>query len=120
MLLVLVPTLRLLRSKLFSLLVVALVLGGYTEVLRGLCSHEPSVAAAAVESAAMETPHSHSHPDHQEGEACQCICHSSFVNEQSAKPFAPAVLALLSLVSERADRPPDSVPLGIDYPPQLA
>lgn len=115
------PTLRLLRSKLFSLLVVVLTLVGFSEVLRGLCSHVPLTATVAAESAVAEASDSHSHSpsDHQEGEACHCICHSSFVNEQSAARFEPVLLTVLSLVLERADHPQDSVPLGIDYPPQL-
>jgi len=103
-------------------LVVVLTLVGYSEVLRGFCSLEPSTASVAAESAVAETSdsHSHSHSDHSEGEPCRCICHSSFVNEQSAARFEPVLLTVLSLVLERADHPPDSVPLGIDYPPQLA
>lgn len=110
--------LRVLRSRLFSLFVVVLVLVGYSEILHASCSHHSVTVVEGCEGS--DCSHSESDLNHEDGEDCCCICHSSFVNEQAVARWVPTLLPLLSLVSERADHPPDSVPLGIDYPPQLA
>src|SRR5215210_6664902 len=106
-------TLHLLRSRFFSILIATLVLTGYSEVLRGSCSHEPIAAA----SAAGQLAHSDSDFDRGDAHACYCICHQSLTIDTSAAPFEPVLLTVLSSVWERAGNPPDAVPLGIGYPP---
>lgn len=109
-LLTLETTLRFLRSRFFSILIAALVLVGYSEVVRGFCSHE---CAEAEVSEAGE--------GHSDDQDCQCVCHQSFPHERSAPPALVGRLFEADLVfAEIADSPPDAVPLGIDHPPQIA
>ena len=85
-------------------------------ILADACCGKPAVAAI---SQAGEPASSHTDSDRGDGEDCDCICHQTFVNEQPGLPLERVLLTVLSLLLERADHPPESLPLGIDYPPQL-
>ena len=104
--------LKFLRAKLIAVIVVLLVLGGYGAQAFGCCE-EPS--------AVSQTEPGHAgHPAHT-GDACQCLCHQTFLNDRSTPPPVPiALFEVVSFVSDGADFPPDAIPLGIDHPPQLA
>jgi hypothetical protein len=104
-----------LRSSLFVAIISLLVLTGYGFDLFGdCCSHPPQ----------SQEEHGNSAPDHQtpgSDEGCQCICH------QIATPVAidPVRVAVAWLggsdfIVAPNEIPPDAVPLGIEYPPQLA
>lgn len=92
-----------------------MVLVGYSDVLRGVCSHE-----SADEASSMVSGPSHSDADHCDGNECHCFCHQSFLDEGTVNPLRTTRLSVVSLVSERAERPPETIRLGIDYPPQQA
>lgn len=52
---------------------------------------------------------------------CQCICHQTYMNDV-ADPACriPAIFSQLDFIAGADEFPPDTVPLGIDYPPRLA
>ncbi|MDQ3621820.1 MAG: hypothetical protein M3463_04925 [Verrucomicrobiota bacterium] len=102
---------HLLRSRIFSILVVALLFAGYSEFVLGCCDHEP---AAAVSEPGEP---SHSHSDEQ---GCHCVCHQTFVNDLTSPALIGRLLEAELVFAELADVPPDAIPLGIDHPPQIA
>ena len=107
--------LKFLRSHLFIAIVSLLVVTGYGFDLFDDC-------CAQQEQAQVE--HGKAAPKNQKpgnGNGCQCICH------QITTPLSPSPIQLVHAVFVPADFvahpdefPPDAVPLGIDYPPQLA
>ncbi len=109
---------RLLRSRLFAILIAALVLAGFGVSLFGSCDDEKQVVVAAAGSGGGEPAPSSSHSgDH----TCACLCHQILVIEQlNAPAVAGAVSDAVLVFAELADIPPDAIPLGIDHPPQLA
>src|SRR6266481_8109890 len=107
--LILAAALHLFRSRFFSLLIAALMLAGYSEVVHGFCRHH---AAEIEEEDGPASPDS----DGGHGHACDCISHQTFVNEQPTAPFEPVLRSMLSVILDRADRPLDALPVGIDYP----
>ena len=51
----------------------------------------------------------------------QCLCHQIYI-AHVAQPLrvVPAILTPADFVAHADEFPPDAVPLGIDYPPQIA
>lgn len=54
-----------------------------------------------------------------EGHECDCVCHMVVSTVAVERVIGPVVGVVERLVI-RDEFPPDSVPAGIDYPPQLA
>lgn len=103
------------RSSLFIAIVSLFVLTGYAyEVLDYDCDTEKREQVSKGDShSGKQTP---AKTDH-----CQCLCHQIF-NFHMAAPVRIGLThftrtGFVALVDEF---PPDAVPLGIDYPPQLA
>jgi hypothetical protein len=98
------------RSSLLIAIVSLLVLSGYASELVCDCHDEQRQEM---------TGHGDSHSS-PEGD-CHCVCHHNFsdtlVIPPSAAAIPPVVRTTFLLVDEF---PPDTVPPGIDYPPQLA
>ncbi len=107
--------LNLFRSSLFIAIVSLLVLTGYGFDLFGeCCTHDVQGQAE----------HGKSSPNEQApggGDGCQCICHQ-IITPLTPEPLrvADAVLVASDFVAHADEFPPDAVPRGIDYPPQLA
>lgn len=100
---------HLLRANLFCILIAAIVFAGYAAELCGAC--DDLKPAAVSESQHKDTG------DH----TCQCLCHQIFVQERNNAPVVVGELVESGVVfPELADIPPDTIPLGIDHPPQLA
>lgn len=106
---------RHLRSSFYIAIVSLFVLTGYGSDLFGDCgAHHGHDPAEHHEPAPQdETPGG--------GDGCQCICH------MPATPLTPDPVAVAAAVfvetdfaALRDEFPPDAVPLGIEYPPQLA
>lgn len=109
------PPVRLLRSSLFIAIVSLFVLTGYGFDLFGDCCSHPEQA---------QVEHGNSAPKGQPSgseDGCQCICHQ-VITLLSLDPVrvADADAVSTDLVAHADEFPPDAVPLGIDYPPQLA
>ena len=107
--------LKLFRSSLFIAIVSLLVLTGYGfDLFCDCCAHrEPGQAE-----------HGKSAPNDQnsgDGDGCQCICHQ-IVTPLTPEPMRVAEAAFVpsDFVAHADEFPPDAVPRGIDYPPQLA
>lgn len=102
------------RSKLFLVIVSLFVLTGYgCELFGECCSHEPSTQ--------IEQGHTGPAKDSEKDHGCQCVCHQA-VTPLAFEPVGltdtlPLANDLLVLPNEI---PPDAVPLGIEYPPQLS
>ena len=104
------PPLNRLRSHLFIAIVSLFVLTGYGYDLFGdCCAREKQVQTQSGKTAPGKA------------DDCQCICHQ-IISHSSEEPVR--VVAVLIVTSEFVahpdEFPPDAVPLGIDYPPQLA
>ena len=104
-----------LRSSLFIAIVSVLVLTGYAcDVLDYDCESEkqeqtmPDGAPSGKDVPA-------------EKDDCQCLCHQIFT-AQSAAPvrIASGIPGVADYLVQPDEFPPDAVPLGIEYPPQLA
>ncbi len=103
------------RATLFIAIVSLFVLTGYaSDVLDYGCAGEKQEQAAQ-----SKTSSGTSAP--VKSDDCQCLCHQIFI-AHAAHPLsvAPAVLIPADFVVHGDEFPPDAVPLGIDYPPQLA
>lgn len=104
-----------LRSSLFIAIVSLFILTGYAHGVFGVCcGHEKQEQTQSAKTApAKETPH-------KTGE-CQCLCHQ-VISHLTAEPVRVAAGAIMPMVLKMHpdEFPPDAVPLGIDYPPQLA
>ncbi len=105
----------LLRSSLFAAIVSLLVLTGYaSDVLDYCCESEKQEQVNHGEGHSGKTAPVKS-------DDCKCLCHQVFTSH-SVEPvrLAPQSLSPVDLVMHADEFPPDAVPLGIDYPPQLA
>lgn len=52
---------------------------------------------------------------------CHCLCHQIYAGSSLECPsLAPTALQCAEVVRHGDEFPPEAVPLGIDYPPQLA
>jgi len=103
------------RSSLFGMLVALFVVAGYGWSLSGQCClGERGLPAAQIEGA-----HSEEAPAQDDG--CQCVCHQ-IVFHGAAEIVKVAGLVLVSEDSQVVtdEVAPDAVPLGIEYPPQVA
>ena len=106
---------RFLRSNLIIAIVSLFVLTGYGFDLFGDCCSHPEQA---------QVEHGNSGPKGQpsgSGDGCQCVCHQVII-PLSLDPMRVAFADVVStdFVAHADEFPPDAVPLGIDYPPQLA
>ena len=96
------------------MIVALFVLMGFGWSMSGQCCHEDA-QSMSVQVQVAGTEHSPAADD-----GCQCVCHQVF-SQPFTEPVKAAGLAMLSgqslvLVDEV---PPDAVPLGIEYPPQV-
>ena len=101
---------RCLRSNLFIAIVSLFVLTGYAQDVFGeCCAHDKQ----------EQTQHGKTTPG--KADDCQCLCHQ-IISHWNVEPVrvAAAVLVTAEFVAHPDEFPPDAVPLGIDYPPQLA
>jgi hypothetical protein len=112
--------LHLFRSNFFRILIAVLVLVGYSEVVRGGCDDVQAEKAGTQVGEVASHTHSDGDSSHDDGDACVCICHQTFTHEALVQPTVPMPISVLLPLLERAAFPPDTDPLGIDYPPQLA
>ncbi len=104
-----------LRSNLLIVIVSLCVATGYAhEILDACCEGQRQEQAAQG-----RTPADKNAPAQDDG--CQCLCHQ-FFTAQAVLPLsaAPAIYGPADFVAQRDEFPPEAVPLGIDYPPQLA
>jgi hypothetical protein len=107
--------LKFLRSILFAAFVSLLVVTGYGVGLLDNCCHHLEVSQAGCDSSA---------PDQKapgQTNDCHCLCHE-ILSPVTTEPVRAtgALLVLLDFVTHADEYPPDAVPRGIDYPPQLA
>ena len=106
---------RFLRSNLFIAIVSLFVLTGYGFDLFGdCCAREKQVQAQSGKT----------EPDKKapgKADDCQCICHQ-IISHSSEEPVRVVAVLIVTaeFVAHPDEFPPDAVPLGIDYPPQLA
>jgi len=99
-----------LRTRLFAVLIALLVLAGY--------GHQ--IYAHAMPSHADSAEHQHS--DAEETSGCHhCTCHCSPVMLASLeRTITFQVPTFVGYIAARGEIAPESIPLGIDHPPQLA
>jgi hypothetical protein len=104
-----------LRSSLFALLVCLFVLTGYSaQAFELCCARTGREQTQQTKASAMQ-----SIPD--DAHDCQCPCHQVLVDPIS-KPLqviGASIVSVESLISGN-QFPPDALPLGIEYPPQLS
>ena len=103
------------RSSLFIAIVSLFVLAGYGFDLLGDCCEQPKQVQVESGKAA---------PSKQaptQGNDCKCICHQ-IVSPLTTEPLrvSDGVFVIADLVAHADEFPPDAVPIGIEYPPQLA
>ena len=108
-----------LRSSFFIAIVSLWVLSGYGIALLGDCCDHHRDAQGQ-----QEVENENSAPDDQhdgDGDGCQCICHT-VTTVLTLEPVwaTDAAFVETDFVAPRDDTPPDAMPRGIDYPPQLA
>ena len=104
-----------LRSSLCIAIVSLFVLTGYAwDVLDYCCEHENQVQVDHAKH------HSGKKAPEQKND-CKCICHQVFSgSEVESVRVAPRVQTPMDFIGHAEEFPPDAVPPGIDYPPQLA
>jgi hypothetical protein len=103
-----------LRSSLLAALVSLLYLAGYSHGSFHHCCEEQTEQADCDDGDAGEDGPQHHHSSH-------CLCQEIFFSN-AAEPVR-VLAAVLTSIEEPArldERPPETVPVGIDYPPQLA
>jgi len=100
-----------LRIRLFTVLFALLALGGYANQI-----YAHAMPAAAEDGA------EHQHSDSEEKGNCHhCTCHCSPVITASFdRTDALQAPTFVGYIVARGEKAPKSIPLGIDYPPQLA
>jgi hypothetical protein len=100
------------RNPIFLAMVAVLLFCGYSAEMFGAC---PSDCGKVEHAEAHESGAADSHTD------CQCVCHAGYVL-QTVNPvlLGAELVAEASYGVPRGEFPPAGVPLGIDYPPQLA
>ena len=104
-----------LRSSFFIAIVSALVLAGYvSDVLDYDCESEKQ------EQTTQSDTHSGKDAPAEKGD-CQCLCHQIFTTQAAAPVrIASGTPGVADYLVQPDEFPPDAVPLGIEYPPQLA
>ena len=101
---------KFLRSKILIVIASVFILAGYTHAVMDRCCEEKQTERAS---------HGKSAPVQDDG--CQCLCHKIFSNVSPTPVRLPVLALVLQTVRWPAGEfPPDAVPVGIDYPPQLA
>ena len=106
-----------LRSHLFIAIVSLLVLTGYGfDLFDDCCARQEQAQTEHGKPAPKNQT-----PGNSNGNGCQCICHQ-VITPLSTEPIRVADMAFVpaGFVAHPDEFPPDAVPLGIDYPPQLA
>lgn len=105
-----------LRSSLFALIVSLLLATGYGfDLFADCCTH------SQTHSQQQKGPGASSDKAPVQDDSCQCICHQTVAPGVGLQPVTATVTLVPSTLPAFADEiPPDAVPLGIDYPPQLA
>jgi hypothetical protein len=105
---------RFLRSSLFIAIVSLFVVTGYGwDVLDYGCDDQVQMDHAKGQPGKKA-------PEPQK-DGGKCICHQVFTGpEAHCLTVVPRVFAPTEYVGHTDEFPPDAVPLGIDYPPQLA
>ena len=108
-----------LRSNFFIAIVSLWVLSGYGIVLLGDCCDHHEHAQVQHETGAGSP--AQGDQDSGDGDDCQCVCHI-VTTALMLEPVwaADAAFVETDLLVPRDDSPPDAMPRGIDYPPQLA
>ncbi len=109
------PPLNRLHSNLGIAIVSLFVLTGYGFDLFGdCCAWEKQVQTQSGKTAPGKKAPGKS-------DDCQCICHQ-VISHSSVEPLRVAAVLIVTaeFVALPDEFPPDAVPLGIDYPPQLA
>lgn len=104
-----------LRSSFFIAIVSLFVLTGYSwTALADCCRHESQAAAKHALSAPLKQAPA-------DADDCQCLCHQaiSHLTGESLR-LEQTVLLRQAHLARRDEFPPDALPLGIDYPPQLS
>ena len=102
--------LKFLRSKILIVIASVFILTGYAHAVIDRCCDEKQTERAG---------HGKSAPVEDDG--CQCLCHKVFSNVSPTPVRLPVLTLILQTVRwPEGEFPPDAVPLGIDYPPQLA
>ena len=104
-----------LRFNLFIAIVSLFVLTGYGFDLFGdCCAWEKQVQTQSGKTAPDEKAPGKS-------DDCQCVCHQ-IISHSGVEPVRVAAVLIVTVefVAHPDEFPPDTVPLGIDYPPQLA
>ena len=106
---------RFLRSNLIVAIVSLLVLTGYGFDVLDYCCDDGNQE---------QVGHAQSHSGKKAPQGkneTKCICHQIFSgSEVEPVRVAPSVQTSTDSVGYVDEFPPDAVPLGIDYPPQLA
>lgn len=109
------PLVSILRSKLFVGIVSLIVLTGYGSGLFGDCCGQKEQGQVEL---GKSVPHDQTADT---GDNCQCVCHQSIAWLASATlRIADADFVPTVFLANTDEFPPDSLPLGIDHPPQLA
>lgn len=103
-----------LRSSLIATLLCLFVLTGYTAQAFGMCcERNGGEQIQQVKTPLGETPSGEMHH-------CECFCHQAVATPANAPARIPGANFVSVETLRSADQfPPDSLPLGIDYPPQL-
>jgi hypothetical protein len=106
-----------LRSSLFAVFVSLLYVAGYCHgnFHRG-CAEDTELVGGDLDDAGPKAP------PHQHGSQCShCPCEEVFfANGAQPVRVLAAVLSGIERPARLDELPPETVPLGIDYPPQLA
>ena len=103
-----------LRSSLFIAIVSLSVLAGYGYDLLGDCCRD----GIAQQTECLKDAPNHKAPG--VGNDCQCLCHQVISHLTSEPPRIARAIRVPTIFAREADEfPPDSVPVGIDHPPQL-
>ena len=103
-----------LRSSLLLAFVYLFVLTGYSAQAFGLCCERGTgERTQQAEASSQKQAPADSHD-------CLCICHQ-IVADPAQKPLPIIAASVLSVETLTCGNqyPPDALPLGIDYPPQL-
>jgi hypothetical protein len=125
-----------LRSSLCILIVSLLVLTGYAQRIAGSCCADEMSSwqspegqllkqvdfPAAQDTLAPQPEHTHPAPVNRAvgDSCCQCMCHQVFSPfGTEAVRVGEAALFVKERFAHVNEFPPDALPLGIEYPPQL-
>lgn len=101
------------RSSFFIVIVSLLVLTGYSlQAFADCCRHESQTAQHTLAAPVKQAP--------ADADGCQCLCHQ-VISHLTSEPLQVGATVLVpeARLAARDEFPPDALPLGIDYPPQL-